>query len=568
MFCNKEFYIGHVSHPIKWNRDSPEGAFNMRVWNRMPIAPKWEEFLQKYLFTRPPVGAFLNPHDNEEKYEKEFLKKNRNKMKYSQYNEQDVLEEFFGTECGTLWDFGCNDGKTLSNSFHLLTNNGWRGVLVDASPICIERAKSLYQNRSDIQILNIGLSAENGFFDFYESGTHLGNDDLALVSSFKKEETIKWGSSTEYFVKKIQCYDFKTFYSELTQFKTADFISIDIEGLDYEILSSINLNETRTRLVCVEYNGVDVQKYINYCKTFGFEIVAQNSVNLLMGRKITHLPIPPPKALANDFFGRFREIVSDPLNHLIQRDPRSGLTEGNDVILHTGLKVPISGENSYYQEFSKIFILNRGVHEPLEEFVFQELVKLLHENPVMLELGSYWAHYSMWLKFKRPKAKVCMVEPDSSAMQAGTYNFKRNGLDGEFINDIVQTGRFEVDEFIAKRKIDKIDILHSDIQGFEVQMLNNSNRALQLKKINYLFVSTHSQLLHSEVCEILKKYGYRIEVEADFDNDSTAMDGFIFASSPLAGQVFQNFKPMGRGSISNSSSSDVIRYLQKLINIL
>jgi hypothetical protein len=40
-------------------------------------------------------------------------------------------------------------------------------------------------------------------------------------------------------------------------------------------------------------------------------------------------------------------------------------------------------------------VLNRGVHEPLEEFVFQEVLKRLPEACAMIELGAYWGHYSM-----------------------------------------------------------------------------------------------------------------------------------------------------------------------------
>jgi FkbM family methyltransferase len=203
---------------------------------------------------------------------------------YSQNDEQVVIERFFGSAPGVLWDFGCNDGITLSNSHHLLKNKGWKGVLVDASPVCIEKAIALYSGRQDIQILNIGLGEKKGVLDFYESGTHLGKGDLSLVSSFKKESTQRWEPTTEYQVKKIQVYDFKSFIEDHARYKKADFITIDIEGLDFEILSSIDLDQTQTRLVCVEHNGHDIQKYIDYCGNFGMEVISQNAENLLMGK--------------------------------------------------------------------------------------------------------------------------------------------------------------------------------------------------------------------------------------------------------------------------------------------
>lgn len=88
-------------------------------------------------------------------------------------------------------------------------------------------------------------------------------------------------------------------------------------------------------------------------------------------------------------------VISDPLNLLIERVPMAGMVQGNEVYLHNGNRVPITGPGAYYGPFSQLLIINRGVHEPLEEFVFQELLKSMPEVPQMIELGAYWAHYSM-----------------------------------------------------------------------------------------------------------------------------------------------------------------------------
>ncbi len=96
----------------------------------------------------------------------------------------------------------------------------------------------------------------------------------------------------------------------------------------------------------------------------------------------------PTKANAEDFLGRFREVISDPLNLLIERVAMAGLVEGNTVYLHNGNRVPVVGDGAYYGPFSHLLVINRGVHEPLEEFVFQELLKTLPDAPLMIELGA------------------------------------------------------------------------------------------------------------------------------------------------------------------------------------
>ena len=83
-----------------------------------------------------------------------------------------------------------------------------------------------------------------------------------------------------------------------------------------------------------------------------------------------------PKAEPSDYLGRFREIVSDPRNILIERDARSGMVEGDLVYLHNGHQVAIRGPLAYYDGFSDILVINRGVHEPLEEYVFRRLMRV------------------------------------------------------------------------------------------------------------------------------------------------------------------------------------------------
>ena len=158
------------------------------------------------------------------------------------------------------------------------------------------------------------------------------------------------------------------------------------------------------------------------------------------------------KAADNDFARRFREIVSDPLNLAIRRDLRAGFVEGQHVFLHNGLQVSASGPFAYYGDFSLILAINRGVHEPLEEFVFQEVLAKLPSSPTMLEHGAYWEHYSMWLKSARPEGFVHLVEADPNGLAVGQHNFALNGLSGEFTCAFVGKGKFQVDDYLREKK--------------------------------------------------------------------------------------------------------------------
>ncbi len=272
----------------------------------------------------------------------------------------------------------------------------------------------------------------------------------------------------------------------------------------------------------------------------------------------------PPKSPAEDFLGRFREVISDPLNLLIERVPLAGAIAGTDVYLHNGNRVPLVGPDTYYGAFSQLLVINRGVHEPLEEYVFQEMLRILPQAPVMIELGAYWAHYSMWLKKVRPQSTAILIEPEDENLAAGRNNFARNGFAGDFVKGSVGTGKIAIDAFRNDRKLAKIDVLHADVQGAEIEMLDGCRSTLRERRVDYLLIATHTQEKHHDVIAKLAALGYRIEVASDFENDSTSFDGFVFASSPDAKQVFNRFAPLGRTAIAESSPE---RLLQSLLDI-
>lgn len=258
---------------------------------------------------------------------------------------------------------------------------------------------------------------------------------------------------------------------------------------------------------------------------------------------------------ATRFVERFREVVSDPVNLLIGRVPEAGFVDRSGcVVLHNGNRVPIRGPRSYYGVFSDILIINRGVHEPLEEYCFQEMLATDDRaDPVMLELGAYWAHYSMWLKKARPRASCHLVEADAANLECGRANFQTNGYEGEFHLGMVGRGGFEVDAFVRSRGLSRIDILHADIQGFECEMLKGTAATLAAHKALRVFISTHSQQLHSAVEEGLRGHGYLIEVSSSFDSHTTSDDGFILASAPDLRPILSGWKPLGRLDILRAS---------------
>ena len=225
------------------------------------------------------------------------------------------------------------------------------------------------------------------------------------------------------------------------------------------------------------------------------------------------------------FERRFVDVLSDPSNLFISRCANAGTVIGNNVVLHNNILV---SKNGYYGQFSDILLLNKGVHEPAEERMFTEVLKYIPAGGTMIELGSYWAFYSMWFYKKIADAKVYCIERYKENIRVGVDNFHLNGVKGNFTLGAINKDIF-ITEFIKEKDIDIIDILHSDIEGHELKMLESITELLESKRIRYLFISTHSNKIHTSCLELLQHHGYRIIADADYDNETFCWDGLIVA---------------------------------------
>ena len=158
-----------------------------------------------------------------------------------------------------------------------------------------------------------------------------------------------------------------------------------------------------------------------------------------------------------------------------------------------------------------------------------------------------------------------MVEPEAERLAAGQGNFEANGFSGHFLQDFVGRGRFEVDIWMDSAGIDRLDLLHADVQGWEVEMLEGCARGLAAGRIGRLFISTHSQALHAQVEAILTESGYRIELSSDFALHTSAYDGLICAAHPAETALFeQAFEPLSRSEIALASAAARLAYLQRV----
>ena len=213
-------------------------------------------------------------------------------------------------------------------------------------------------------------------------------------------------------------------------------------------------------------------------------------------------------------------------------------------VMHNGLEV-LYGR--YYGSWvNEIIARLGGVHEPQEERVFHALLPHMPRGAVMVEAGCYWGYYAMWFASAVAQSRVYLVEPHPRQMAVAETNFAINGLQGDFTSAYfgsypenkrrIQEGRLgalprlTVPEFMTMKGLDRITMLHSDIQGHEEEMLHGARELLQTRRIDWLCISTHGRR-HPACRALLEAAGYRIIAEHDVASSASA-DGLLVAQSP------------------------------------
>ncbi len=183
---------------------------------------------------------------------------------------------------------------------------------------------------------------------------------------------------------------------------------------------------------------------------------------------------------------------------------------------------------------------NRGVHEPQEERVFQKVLRWLPADAVMVEAGCYWAFYSMWFNKVVTRPRNIMIEPIPANLDRARQNFAANGMQGEYEEGFVgaedATGVggvpiVSVDGLARRHGLKRIDILHADVQGAELEMVQGADRLLSNKQVNWVFVSTHSEQLHADCLAALRAHSMKI-VASHKPDESFSVDGLVVAKAP------------------------------------
>ncbi|MFA6797554.1 MAG: FkbM family methyltransferase [Candidatus Paceibacterota bacterium] len=183
------------------------------------------------------------------------IKKNFNnfsRKSYSQFGEDLVLATFVNKKDGFYIDVGAYHPFKFSNTYYYY-KKGWSGINIDAKPGSMGIFNK--KRKKDINI-EVGISKNEENLDFYifkESAYNtlsekLANSYINQGIDFDKKVTIKTTKLSSVLDK------------YLPQDKKIDFISIDAEGFDMEVLESNDWNKYKPNYIVIEMHNANIEE--------------------------------------------------------------------------------------------------------------------------------------------------------------------------------------------------------------------------------------------------------------------------------------------------------------------
>lgn len=192
---------------------------------------------------------------------------------HSQNDEEKIILDFFGDYIGTFLDIGAYDGLEISNTRALL-EKGWSGVMVEPDPrSLVKLMENVEPFKDKVKIISAAVIPHHA----------------AELYRLWMDEERAWASGITNFVpagidklKTLKLYVRSISIAQLLMLSPYDFINIDAEGMDMEILRAIP-TPLPCKLICIEpyfeKGRIEMRKYLT--EDCGCTIIAENKENLI-----------------------------------------------------------------------------------------------------------------------------------------------------------------------------------------------------------------------------------------------------------------------------------------------
>jgi FkbM family methyltransferase len=187
---------------------------------------------------------------------------------YGQFDpkvDQIIRQYFPEKQNGKCIEVGATDGIHFSNTYHFELN-GWECLCIEPVP---ETFKKLKSNRKNC--LNLAVSSQNNENKNFELFTiHNVEQPHSAMSGLEVDEMLvndlkKHYPTMERSTIQIETRRLDWCIQNYFNYKDIDFISIDTEGSELDVLKSFNINDYNIKLFIIEnnYNSSEIEEYLN-----------------------------------------------------------------------------------------------------------------------------------------------------------------------------------------------------------------------------------------------------------------------------------------------------------------
>jgi len=166
---------------------------------------------------------------------------------------------------------------------------------------------------------------------------------------------------------------------------------------------------------------------------------------------------------------------------------------------------------------SSYTMIELGSNQAYYSLMFHSILKKLGHNPVNILIEAQQENLQRGVKHFElnnfaAESRLYSIGTEQKAIDALATGFKDKAA--EFCSQYVSNWRTLVDIF-EEFGLDSIDVLHCDIDLCEGVMFETSKELFEQKKIKYIFLSTHGEVLHKFSLKFLEDCGYDILLNHD-----------------------------------------------------
>lgn len=196
---------------------------------------------------------------------------------YSQDGEDLILWSFLKyKKNGYFIDIGAHHPKRFSNTYKFY-KKGWRGINIDPTPGSMKWFNKLRPLDTNIEI---GISDKPGEIDFYMFKE-------PALNSFDKEVSLsrydRNGVRLE--IIETKSVEVRTLNSIMESYLPSsvseiDFLTIDVEGFDFNVINSLNLEKYKPYIIAIEIADLKVDDVMSsnitsHLGKYGYSIIAK-----------------------------------------------------------------------------------------------------------------------------------------------------------------------------------------------------------------------------------------------------------------------------------------------------